>query len=82
MTKPTDVQRKIMKHMAEGHKLYVDVTFNGRCWLGGKPANENSVHTNTFVSMRAKGYLSLLPIKKWYREDYTLSNLGREVLKQ
>lgn len=80
MHKLTEVQRRVLGHMAEGFVLYSDQL--GTNWLQGLPHNKNKVHTRTLSSLVKKGLIVLGERRKYYRLDYVITQAGKEALKK
>ncbi len=81
--KISKVQREVLTHMAQGHRLFASSNSN---WLDKVTRQDSGlykrVHTNTLLALRKRGYIICLDTARtsWWRTDYEITDKGRKCL--
>ena len=86
VSKLSKVQKEVLTHMAEGHKLCVPSRGNTP-WLSGVPGKhglDKRVHSNTLYALIDRGYIKKATTEAtpWWRGDYVITQEGREVIQR
>lgn len=84
MSKLSKVQKEVLGHMVQGHKIY---SSHEHTWLDKVPDKRGgykSVHANTLYALRVRDCVERVDTDKtpWYRRDYAITDTGRELLRQ
>lgn len=77
---------EILGHMAQGHKIYCPIYKTP--WLDGVPSSRGGlnkcVHTSTWYVLLRRGCIEEVDTDTtpWWRQDYAITDIGRELLQQ